>query len=51
MSDIVINHKRGRAAANVAKFANPATATTEQIATKINELIQALIDSKQMKEA
>jgi hypothetical protein len=49
MPDTIINHKRGRMAENVAKIATPASATAQDVAEKLNGLIQALIDSKQMR--
>lgn len=49
MSGYTINHKYRRMAENITKIATPASATTEDIATKVNALIQALIDSKQMR--
>lgn len=49
MSDTIINHKRGRMAENVELIADTANATAPDVAIKLNALIQALIDSKQMR--
>ena len=46
-----IQHKDRNRAENVAKIDSPTSATAAEVAAKINDLIDALIDSRQMKNA
>jgi hypothetical protein len=49
MSDTYIQHKDRNKAENIAKILNPTNATPAEVAAKINDLIDALINSRQMK--
>lgn len=46
-----INHKDRRRAENIVKIESPTSATTAEVAAKLNDLIDVLINSKQMKDA
>jgi hypothetical protein len=46
-----IHHKDRNRAENIEKIESPTNTTAAEVAAKLNDLIDALINSKQMKDA